>query len=80
MSPSADDDSRLWLNDQLVWDSGPGDKPWYHRPFYTLGPALRHVGLAEGSVRVRLRPGPNRLLFKLVNGIDLMFFSVTLRP
>jgi hypothetical protein len=76
----ADDDSRLWLNDQLVWDSGPGDKPWYHRPFYTLGPALRHAGLAEGSVRVRLRPGPNRLLFKLVNGIDLMFFSVTLRP
>ena len=76
----ADDDSRLWLNEQLVWDSGAGDKPWYHRPFYTLGPALRHAGLAEGSVRVRLRPGPNRLLFKLVNGIDLMFFSVTLRP
>lgn len=76
----ADDDSRLWLNEQLVWDSGAGDKPWYHQPFYTLGPALRHAGLAEGSVRVRLKPGPNRLLFKLVNGIDLMFFSVTLRP
>lgn len=76
----ADDDSKLWLNDQLVWTSGSGDKPWYRQPFYTLDQALAQAALVEGSRRVRLLPGTNRLLFKLYNGIDLMFFSVVLRP
>jgi hypothetical protein len=76
----ADDDSKLWLNDQLVWTSGDGDKPWYRQPFYSLEASIRNAALVEGSRRVHLRAGRNRLLFKLYNGIDLMFFSVVLRP
>ncbi len=76
----ADDDSKLWLNDRVVWVSDDGDKPWYHRPFYNLGPEMARYGLVEGTRRVVLQPGRNTLLFKLYNGIDLMFFSVVVRP
>jgi len=74
----ADDDSKLWLNDELVWVSGNGDKPWYHRPFYRLDDELSRYGLVEGRVKVTLKAGRNTLLFKLYNGIDLMFFSVVI--
>ena len=76
----ADDDSMLWLNGQRVWVSGGGDKPWYRQPFYTLDESLAHYGLVENSRRVRLQAGRNTLLLKLYNGIDLMFFSVVIRP
>ena len=75
----ADDDSKLWLDDHLIWTSGDADKPWYRRPFFDLAPQLATYGLVEGSVFVRLQPGRHRLVFKLYNGIDLMFFSVVLR-
>lgn len=71
-----DDDAKLWLNDELVWASTNADKPWYHRPFYRLDEELSRYGLVEGRVRVLLRAGRNRLLLKLYNGVDLMFFSV----
>jgi hypothetical protein len=45
----ADDDSKLWLNGDLVWTSGAAE-------------------------------ARNTLLFKLYNGIDLMFFAVVLSP
>jgi hypothetical protein len=76
----ADDDSMLWVNGERVWVSGPGTKPWYRQPFYTLDEPLRRYGLVEGSRKVVLRAGANTLLFKLYNGIDLMFFSVVVRP
>lgn len=76
----ADDDSKLWLNDALVWTSDDRDKLWYQVPFYKLDGALRQYALTEASIRVRLRAGVNRVLFKLYNGVDLMFFSVVLRP
>jgi hypothetical protein len=76
----ADDDSKLWLNDTLVWASDDCDKLWYHVPFFKLDGALANYALAEASVRVHLHAGRNRLLFKLYNGVDLMFFSVVLRP
>jgi hypothetical protein len=72
----ADDDCKLWVNDELVWVSGNADKPWYHRPFYRLEEALSRYALVEGRVRVTLRAGRNTLLLKLYNGVDLMFFSV----
>lgn len=75
----ADDDSKLWLNDTLVWTSDDRDKLWYHVPFFKLDGALGNYALAEVSVRVRLRAGANRVLFKLYNGVDLMFFNVVLR-
>lgn len=74
----ADDDSKLWLNDELVWVSGNGDKPWYRRPFYKLDADLARYGLVEGRVSVTLKAGRNTLLFKLYNGVDLMFFSVVI--
>ena len=74
----ADDDSKLWLNDTLVWASGDQDKAWYHRPFHALGPAIAAYDLVEGRRRVTLHAGRNTLLFKLYNGIDLMFLSVVI--
>lgn len=74
-----DDDARLWLNDALVWTSGPESKPWYRQPYYTLRRDIDNRSLVEASQRVRLKAGRNRLLLKLYNGIDLMFFSVVVR-
>lgn len=68
----ADDDSKLWLNDELVWTSDDRDKLWYHVPYFKLSGALTNYALTEVSVRVHLHAGPNRLLFKLYNGVDLM--------
>jgi len=74
----ADDDSKLWLNDTLVWESGGEDKPWYRQPFYNMGREISQFNLVEGARQVRLQAGANTLLFKLYNGIDLMFFSVVI--
>ncbi len=77
----ADDDSKLWLNDELVWVSDSlGDKPWYRQPFYGLDREIAQLNFVEGKKLVRLRAGRNTLLFKLYNGIDLMFFSVVITP
>jgi hypothetical protein len=77
----ADDDSKLWLNDELVWVSDSlGDKPWYRQPFYGLDREIAQLNFVEGKKLVRLRTGRNTLLFKLYNGIDLMFFSVVITP
>jgi hypothetical protein len=76
-----DDDAKLWLNDELVWTSSPiADKPWYRAPFYNLSERLAQQNLVEARVPVRLQQGPNRLLLKLYNGVDLTFFSVHVSP
>ena len=76
----ADDDSKLWVDDTLVWASGDQDKAWYHEPFYRLSRELAAYDLVEGRRRVRLHAGRHTLLFKLYNGIDLMFLSVVVTP
>ena len=76
----ADDDTKLWLNDELVWFSGNGDKPWYHRAFDQMGAEMARYGLVESRVRVSLRAGRNTLLLKLYNARSLMFFSVVVTP
>jgi hypothetical protein len=76
----ADDDSKLWLNNELVWTSGTSDKPWYRQPFYNLGTSIKTLNLVEGRRRVQLKPGRNTLMLKLYNGIDLMFFAVVVTP
>lgn len=73
----ADDDSRLWLNDELVWASGNGIKPWYQQPYSYL-PTQAIYGFVEGRVRVQLRSGRNTLLFKLYNGPGVTFLSVVI--
>ena len=76
----ADDDSKLWVNDALVWVSGDEDKAWYHQPFTSLDQRIAAYDLVEGRRRVTLHAGRNTLLFKLYNGIDLMFLSVVITP
>jgi hypothetical protein len=75
----ADDDSKMWFNDSLVWISSQvDDKPWYRVPFYTMETELAARNLTEGQRRLHFHKGRNTLLFKLYNGMNLMFFSVVL--
>ncbi len=78
LSIAADDDSMLWLDERLVWVSSPGDKPWYHPPYYLRDELVGSLALTEGQRRVHLAAGVHRLLFKLHNNTDKTFFSVVL--
>ncbi len=75
---AADADSMMWLDERLVWVSVPGDKPWYHPPYYLRDELVGSLSLAEGQRRVHLTAGVHRLLFKLYNDSDRTFFSVVL--
>lgn len=75
----ADDDSKMWFNDSAVWiSSQTDDKPWYRQPFHTLQGAIATRNLTDGQRKLHFTKGRNTILFKLYNGIDLMFFSVVL--
>lgn len=77
----ADDDAKLWLNDRLVWVSGNQRKAWYTQGgVQSLKDDIRHRNLIEQRVRVTLRPGINRLLFKLWNHPLDVFFSLVVEP
>ena len=78
LSVAADDDSMMWLDDRLVWVGAPGDKPWYHPPYYLRDELVGSLALTEGQRRVHLAAGVHRLLFKLYNKGDRTFFSVVL--
>ncbi|MBL8513509.1 MAG: hypothetical protein JNJ55_05925 [Betaproteobacteria bacterium] len=76
----ADDDTKLWVNDKLVWTHGTGTKPWYQQAFTRMHAELARYALVEATQRVHLRKGANRLMLKHYNGCCLTFFSVVLRP
>jgi hypothetical protein len=78
LSIAADDDSMMWLDGRLVWVGAPGDKPWYHPPYYLRDELVGSLALTEGRRRVHLDAGVHRLLFKLYNKDDRAFFSVVL--
>ena len=78
LSIAAADDSMMWLDERLVWVSAPGDKPWYHPPYYLRDELVGSLSLTEGQRRVHLTAGVHRLLFKLYNDSDRTFFSVVL--
>jgi len=80
LSIAGDDDTMLWLDGRLVWISAPGDKPWYHPPFYLQDERAASFALEEGQRRVHLARGVHRLLVKLYNDRDRTFFSVVLAP
>ena len=75
---AADADSMMWLDERLVWVSAPGDKPWYHPPYYLRDELVGSLSLSEGQRRVHLDAGVHRLLFKLYDDSDHAFFSVVL--
>lgn len=80
MHIGGDDDTRLWFNDRLVWNSGDGDKPWYRQPYTTLDTQMALLNLTEGQRKLHFHKGRNTILLKLYNGTNLMFFSVVLTP
>ena len=74
-----DDDTKLWVNDRLVWHSGDGYKPWYSSPGYVgLHKEIHEWNLTEGTRKVHFKKGRNRLLLKLYNGASLSIFSVVI--
>ena len=79
MAIGSDDDTKLWLNDRLVWQSGDAYKPWYQSPGYVgMHKEIADWNLAEGTRKLRFKKGRNRLLLKLYNGASLAFFSVVI--
>ena len=80
LSIAGDDDTMLWLDGRLVWISAPGDKTWYHPPFYLQDERAASFALVEGQRRVHLARGVHRMLVKLYNDRDRTFFSVVLAP
>lgn len=61
----SDDQSKLWVNDMLVWQSTDHERVW---------------SLAQGHRKVHLKQGRNKFLFRLENGIERAAFSVSLAP
>lgn len=80
ISVGADDDAKLWVNDELVWQSGNQLKPWYRIHYRYLKGRIDTLNLNEVTRVVRLEKGRNRLLFKLYNGSGATFISVVLSP
>jgi hypothetical protein len=74
----ADDDARLWLNNQQVWRSSDGTKPWYYKDFRSMKNEINQWNLSENKGLLHFRKGRNKLLFKLNNGIDAVFASIVL--
>lgn len=74
----ADDDAKLWLNDKLVWVSADSMKTWYRQDFRGMSKEISDWNLTEDKGRLHFRKGRNRLLFKLNNGLDALFFSLVL--
>lgn len=80
MSFGADDDARVWVNDEPVWVSSNANKPWYFTHFKFLTREIADFNLTEATRRVHLRKGRNRILFKLYNSSGATFFSLVIAP
>lgn len=74
----ADDDAKVWVDDQLVWKGGAPVKPWFLQDARSMKREIADYNLSEGKVRLRLAAGRHRVLFKLYNGAQVMFFSLVL--
>lgn len=61
LAVGSDDQSKVWLNDLLIWDSVPQHKGW---------------SINEGYRKVHLKSGKNTILFRLENGQHSGAFSL----
>jgi hypothetical protein len=77
----ADDDAKLWLNEQQVWVSGSQRKAWYTQGgVQSLKQDIHNLNLIEDRLRVPLHKGRNTVLFKLYNSPLDVFFSMVVEP
>ncbi|RZT05717.1 hypothetical protein SAMN05216319_4985 [Duganella sp. CF402] len=75
----ADDDARVWLNDEPVWVGGNINKTSFWRDLYdTQNTYARDFNMTEGKRTVHFKKGRNKLFFKLANGPSRTFFSLVL--
>lgn len=75
----ADDDARIWLNDEQVWVGGNVNKTSFWRDLYdTRNTYARDFNMTEGKRKVRFKKGRNKIFFKLANGPSRTFFSLVL--
>ncbi|HEY8938779.1 MAG TPA: hypothetical protein VIM59_01275 [Cellvibrio sp.] len=64
----ADDDIKIWLNDNLVWVGGYS-KQWFFDEIYVRRQQyLSQWNVSEDKIRIHLNAGRNKILFKLSNG------------
>lgn len=64
----ADDDIKIWLNDNLVWVGGYS-KQWFFDEIYVRRQQyISQWNLSEDKIRIHLNAGRNKILFKLSNG------------
>lgn len=81
MALGADDDAKLWVNEQLLWTSGDQRKAWYtNGGVQSLRSDIQAFNLIEERRRVPLRKGRNTVLFKLYNSPLDVFFSLVIEP
>ena len=80
MSFGADDDAKVWINDEPAWVSSNANKPWYFTHFKFRTREIADFNLTEATRRVHLRKGRNRILFKLYNSSGATFFSLVIAP
>lgn len=77
----SDDDAKIWVNDTLVWRGNNAQKPWYRNGgFRPLQYERETYNLTEGSIKLNLKKGRNKILFRLFNGYADVFFSMVLSP
>lgn len=63
LAVGSDDQSKLWVNKLLVWQSDDQERVWQR---------------AQGYRKVSLKQGRNEFLFRLENGVERAAFSVSL--
>jgi hypothetical protein len=75
----ADDDIKLWLNDQIVWNKGNFAKqPYFDTVYNTAHNLYGEYNLTEGKKVIHLNKGRNKFFFKLSNGPNHAYVSVVL--
>ncbi len=81
VSIGADDDVRLWVNDQLVYAGNSDDKMWFFDEVHARRSRLiADWNLTEARRRLHFKKGINKLLFKLSNGPEYGYFSLVMTP
>ncbi len=73
-----DDDSKVWLNDKLIWTRGNDGMPRHTLMPGDLKNGMHKLKLSEARRKLHFKQGRNTVMFKLYSGIDAMFFSLTL--